>query len=76
MPKKRNMVPITELRIRVYRPLDERDPCFAYIGNLPMRFSGKTPMAAKRAADEWRTKEVAKETERKANADKSKATAK
>jgi hypothetical protein len=41
-----------------------------------MRFSGKTPMAANRAADEWRTKEVAKETERKANADKSKAAAK
>lgn len=58
-------VPITDLPIHVYRPLDETRKCIAFIGDLPLRFKGDTPMKARNAANTWRSEEVAKEEARK-----------
>lgn len=55
-------VPITDLPIRVFLPMNEGDKCIALIGNLPIRFEAPTPFAARKAADEWR-KENAKRLE-------------
>lgn len=55
-----DLKPIGDLRIRLWAPLDNRDPYTARIGNLPMVFFGESPMAAHAAADTWRKEEVAK----------------
>lgn len=48
-------------RIRVWTPLDPRDPCLAKIGQeSTILFSGKTPLAAKKAAEAWREEQKAK----------------
>lgn len=66
-------IPITEVPIRIWTPLDPQDPCIAKIGNLPMSFYGATPMKAKRAAEEWRQRGVQKERDAEANKEKRRA---
>jgi hypothetical protein len=51
---------LLELPIRVWMPMDPSDVCLAKIGNTPMLFTGKTPMSARKAADDWRREERAK----------------
>ena len=46
-------VPITSLPIHVYKPLTEGRPHLAYIGDLPMKFTGPTAMGVMRKAREW-----------------------
>lgn len=53
-------VPITDLPIRVFTPMDPNDKCIALIGTLPIRFTGDTPMKARKIADDWRKEQVAK----------------
>lgn len=48
---------ILEMRIRIFAPLDPRDPFLAKIGNSPILFQGPTATAVKRQAEEWRVKE-------------------
>lgn len=53
-------IPFSELRIRIFTPLDPRDPCLALIGNGPVLFKGSTPIKVKQAAEEWRRAELDK----------------
>lgn len=61
MPKKRNMVPITDLPIFTYQPMQPGRKFLAKIGKLPMIFKGATEDIARSNADAWRHEEVAKE---------------
>ncbi len=64
--------PITfwNARIRVWTPIDPRDPCLAKIGHeSPILFSGPTPLAVKRAAEAWREAEKAKREAQRAAAE-------
>jgi hypothetical protein len=40
------------------------DVCLALIGDGPVLFKGKTPMSVKKAAEDWRTAELAKMAEK------------
>lgn len=53
-------VTFAEMRIRVWSPVDERDPYIAKIGSLNMLFYGATPFQATMKADKWRKEELAK----------------
>ena len=46
--------------IRVYLPMTPGDVCLALIGDGPVLFKGKTPMAVRKHAEEWRLAEVEK----------------
>lgn len=59
---------ILDMKIRTWSPTDKDDPCIAKIGWLPMFFTGKTPMQAHIAADNFRKAETEKVAERDANA--------
>lgn len=63
-PAKKPKVAFADMRVRIFAPLDERDPHIALIGSLPMLFYGATPMQASRKAKEWRTVEISKERKR------------
>lgn len=53
-------------RIRIWTPLDPRDPCLAKIGNeSPLLFSGPTPIAVKRKAEEFRAAEKERQLAKK-----------
>ncbi len=53
-------IPFSDLKIRVWNPLDPTDVCLAKIGDSPITFRAKTPIAAKKAAEAWRDAELAK----------------
>lgn len=53
-------VPFSDLKIRVWMPIDPTDCCLAKIGDSPILFQGKTPGDVRRAASEWRDTELAK----------------
>lgn len=54
-------------RIRIWTPLDPRDPCIAKIGSeSPLLFTGPTPASVRRAAEDFRASEQAKIEARKA----------
>lgn len=55
-PAKRK-VNILEMRIRIWAPLDPRDPFLAKIGDSPILFQGPTATMVKRQAEEWRIAE-------------------
>ncbi len=58
-----------DMRVRVWTPLDDRDPCIAMIGTAPVFFEGKTPLAARRKAEEFRNEHLAKQERAKAAAE-------
>lgn len=60
-------VSIIELPIKTFIGTNPEDGAVAFIGSLPMVFKGRSPLAAKRAAEEWRSKEVAKADRAKEN---------
>ena len=62
-PKTKITITILEMEIRVWMPLKPGDCCLAKIGNSPVLFSGPTPLAVRKAADEWRKAEWAKHHE-------------
>lgn len=51
---------ILDLPIYTWTPVQDGQPCIARIADLPMFFTGKTPMQAHMAADAWRKEEVGK----------------
>lgn len=53
-------VPYAELPVRIFTPLTPGDVCLGLIGDGPVLFKGKTPLAVKQAAEKWRTEELAK----------------
>lgn len=55
-PAKRK-VNILEMRIRIWAPLDPRDPFLGKIGDSPILFQGPTATMVKRQAEEWRIAE-------------------
>lgn len=55
-PDKRK-VTVLEMRIRIWAPLDPRDPFLGKIGDSPIMFQGPTATAVKRQAEEWRIAE-------------------
>lgn len=61
-----------DLPIRVFTPLTPGDVCLALIGDGPILFKAQTPMAVRRAAQEWREQELAKAAARDAAAEKRK----
>lgn len=61
MSKGGKRVPITELPIFTYQPMQAGRKYLAKIGNLPMVFKGDTVEQAKAEADAWRHAEYAKE---------------
>jgi hypothetical protein len=48
-----NEIPITQLPIHVYRPMEQGRPFYAYIEKIDLRFSAPTAMGAKKAARDW-----------------------
>jgi hypothetical protein len=54
------MVSFAEMRIRIWEPMDQRDPFMSKIGTLPILFYGATPMQANMKAQAWRKAEIAK----------------
>lgn len=56
-PDKPKKVTIMEMRIRIFMPLDPRDPFLAKIGNSPILFEGPTATLVKKQAEEWRQRE-------------------
>lgn len=48
---------VLEMRIRIFAPLDPRDPFLAKIGDTPVLFQGPSATAVKRQAEEWRIAE-------------------
>jgi hypothetical protein len=57
-----------DLRIRVWMPMDPRDPCLAKIGDGPVLFQGKTPGAVRKAAEDWRRDEMARMSSKRPSA--------
>lgn len=57
-------VAFADMRLRLFAPMDERDPYVAKIGALPILFYGSTPMQASMKANAWRKEEIAKEGKR------------
>lgn len=55
-----NKTPFSDWRIRIWAPMDDRDPYAAKIGSLQIIFYGKTPMQASMKAEAWRKEELAK----------------
>ena len=53
-------IPFTDLKIRVWMPMDAGRPYLALIDQCPLIFMGPSPFAVHKAADEWRRAEVAK----------------
>lgn len=66
MSESRKKVPITELQIFTYQPMQAGRKYLAKIGNLPMVFKGDTAAIAKGKADAWRHEQIAKEKRAKA----------
>lgn len=50
-------ITVLEMRIRIWPPLDPRDPFLGKIGDSPVLFQGPTATAVKRQIEEWRVKE-------------------
>lgn len=65
-PAPKAKVAWADMRVRVWTPIDERDPCIAMIGTAPVFFEGRTPMAAARKAEDFRREELAKQDRAKA----------
>lgn len=63
-------VPILDLPIHTFLPMQKGQPCLALIDGCPMLFKAKTPFAAHRAADDWRKAEIAKVEKARENAAK------
>ena len=53
-------IPFTDLKIRVWMPMEAGQPYLALIDQCPLIFKGPSPFAVHKAADEWRKAEVAK----------------
>lgn len=53
-------IPFEDLPIRIFTPMTPGDVCLGLIGDGPVLFKGKTPMSVRKAAEEWRTAELAK----------------
>lgn len=60
MTEPANKVSFAEMRIRVWSPMDERDPFIAKIGTLGILFYGSSAMQANMKAERWRKEEIAK----------------
>lgn len=50
-------ITVLEMRIRIWAPLDPRDPFLGKIGDSPVLFQGPTATAVKRQIEEWRIAE-------------------
>lgn len=62
-------IPFADLPIHTWMPMQDGQPYLAIIAHSSLIFKGPSPLAAHRAADEWRKAERAQEnTQRRADA--------